>query len=42
MSGGGEESEKSPLEKEGESQTTCDELTAALIPHAPVPLGGRR
>jgi len=31
-----------PPEEEGAAETACDELTAATIPHPPVPLGGRR
>jgi len=30
-----------PLEEEGETETTCDELTVTPIPHSPAPHGGR-
>jgi len=31
-----------PPEEEGAAETTCDELTATLIPRSPVLLRGRR
>jgi len=31
-----------PPEEEGEAETTCDELTAAPIPHCPALLVGKR
>lgn len=37
-SGVGEECEESSPEKEGATETTCDELTTVLIPHPPEPL----
>jgi len=30
-----------PTEEEGAVETTCEELTAAPIPHPPAPLQGR-
>jgi len=31
-----------PFEKEGVTETTCDELTTTPSPRAPAPLGKRR
>jgi len=40
--GAGADGEKSSSEEEGATETTCDELTTAPVPHPPALLRGRR